>query len=472
MATAPQRKAPTEGEQPLKRRIDFPEPQTAPRPLPAAQHKPRNPSPPPPTARPRPSPIVTAAALKDGIFNHSEEEEEKEEEQKERALNPPAKVSSFRYDDIGDEDEIAKLASIFAIHDDYAPSDDSADDLFDFGDDPTPSLPTGDKPLRLKFSGDETKPQTPPQHSAIDRKQVIDEEEDNIEAPAAAMKQSTRDKQEAGEEEDDELDVFAVGSDDHCKQKVDEEEDGNTGIDDDLPEQKSPLSTSDVVKKGTSKQPKANKEEEEEEEDHNDTLASDLPADVSGQEVSKDIETHSLILKALSDDDQTPGQDDHLNAPKEEPPAADDDEPDVSGASELLRMSDDVVQKSEEEITEDAIMATKSEILVDELATDSLPVVNEGEEVAQEPNREEEDQEEETLEEEEAAELEELLVEIWALAQEGENSEDGPPADPLGLVLSGQKWDKSRVDFEIKVVFDLADRICAGQLEKVLCGRE
>jgi hypothetical protein len=417
--------APAQVEQPLKRRIDFPEPQTAPPALPLAQHK-RGKQPPPKPER-KSEPIITAAALKEGIFDCSEEEEEDDQEQ--QLPNPQAKVSSFRYDDIGDE---AKFATISAMHDDPQPRGDSADDLFDFGDEPS-----------LAPAKDRTTPQTPPQHHPIEAKPPIDEEEDNFEALADILKHVSHDEQKGGEEEDydldallanlpegiaseeedDDFDIFAVGGDDPRKQKVSEE--------DDLPKQKAPVSTSDGVKKAP----------EEEKEDSNNTLRR--------QEVREEIETHQMTQRY-----------EDLNLAMEELPPASDDETGLSEASELLTTTADVRQKDDEgEMTESAIVATKSEILADELATYSRPVGIE-EEVADGPNRNEEGEEVE-IRKEGDVELEELLAGIYALADGSDCPADGPPADPLGLILSRQQWDKSRLDFEIETVFDIADRICA-----------
>jgi hypothetical protein len=114
-------------EQPLKRHIDFPEPQKAPPALPLTQHKRSSPKP-----ERKPLPIISTAALKDGIFDHSEED------QMQQLPNPQAEVSSFRYHDIGDDHEVAKLARISATQDEDQPIGGSIDELFDFGDKPSP----------------------------------------------------------------------------------------------------------------------------------------------------------------------------------------------------------------------------------------------------------------------------------------------------------------------------------------------
>jgi hypothetical protein len=125
------------------------------------------------------------------------------------------------------------------------------------------------------------------------------------------------------------------------------------------------LSTGDTVKRAP--------DEEKEEEDTNNTLLR--------QEVSEEIETHQ---KRQSDED--------LNAPKEQPLAG-DDETGVIDALELLTISADVAQKDDEgAMTESAIVATKSEILADELTADSPPLGNE-EEVADGSNRDDDGEE-------------------------------------------------------------------------------
>jgi hypothetical protein len=59
------------------------------------------------------------------------------------------------------------------------------------------------------------------------------------------------------------------------------------------------------------------------------------------------------------------------------------------------------------------------------------------------------------------------------VADGGDSPADRPRADPLGLILSRQHWDKSPLDFEIEVVFNIADRICATQQEiLLLCSPE
>jgi hypothetical protein len=65
----------------------------------------------------------------------------------------------------------------------------------------------------------------------------------------------------------------------------------------------------------------------------------------------------------------------------------------MSGASELLATSADITQKYDEgAMTESAIVATKSEILADELATNSRPMGNE-EDVVDRSTRDEEGEE-------------------------------------------------------------------------------
>jgi hypothetical protein len=205
-----------------KNRIDFPEPQMAPPPLPLAQR--------PPKAHDRGQAadhgiealaeryerihsLVTADSLKAGLFEDSEEEnnqapqnepheqeednqtpkiqpqegqdnqapktqpqegeddqatnsQPQEEEEEEEVPKPEllltqaprAKVSSFRYDYLGDEEEIAKLAGASAMHDGYQPirgADDDDDDLTNSGDQQPGDRPaTREDSVELKLSGE------------------------------------------------------------------------------------------------------------------------------------------------------------------------------------------------------------------------------------------------------------------------------------------------------------------------------